>query len=342
MSSLDDSFESLPSPDDDDLAHSFRKRRLTYSKHHIQNAAAAALLDDASEEDKDVDGLATSMKNGEKKSHEKTDHDANDSSPPSKRIKSTETSTSDHSDSLSDSLRKRILHAGEIIKDSHSASHHHHNHLPAKTSKWRQRFSFCSTAPDTALPFPRRIVGTYSCHGMEPVYDDSDYEHSEGSSSDDDKKEGQTVAKINQDRGGVAYPFANSEYCALFGVYDGHGEGGEMVSQYALGEVQRLLEERLVGLPGGNRDMGCLETIDEEGRKNAGEENSRNEDTINNEVIVETTIKEAFEEVFVQVDRGLLKEPDIEASLKYHETLQRSVELTLIILIPNRLLSSMI
>mmetsp|Transcript_30831 Transcript_30831/g.65210 ORF Transcript_30831/g.65210 Transcript_30831/m.65210 type:complete len:407 (+) Transcript_30831:141-1361(+) len=35
-----------------------------------------------------------------------------------------------------------------------------------------------------------------------------------------------TTAKINQDRGGIAYPYGNSEFQALFAVYDGHGEGG--------------------------------------------------------------------------------------------------------------------
>merc|ERR1739848_489142 len=51
------------------------------------------------------------------------------------------------------------------------------------------------------------------------------------------------AAKINQDRGGVAFPYGNSVRTALFAVYDGHGQGGELVSQYALHEIQRLLEK---------------------------------------------------------------------------------------------------
>jgi len=51
-----------------------------------------------------------------------------------------------------------------------------------------------------------------------------------------------TVAKINQDRGGIAFPYGGCPRTALFAAYDGHGEGGELVSQYALHEVQRLLE----------------------------------------------------------------------------------------------------
>lgn len=39
----------------------------------------------------------------------------------------------------------------------------------------------------------------------------------------------QDLAKINQDRACVVYPFMGSETCALLCVYDGHGEGGDMV-----------------------------------------------------------------------------------------------------------------
>lgn len=140
---------------------------------------------------------------------------------------------------------------------------------------------------------------------MEPVYD-SDYEHSEESSSSDDNVDReQSVAKINQDRGGVAYPFAGSECCALFGVYDGHGEGGELVSQYALGEVQRLLEERLIGL---NKDDKKLEVIAEDDDKGKNRNGSTKE-TLREE---ESLITKAFHDTFIKVDRGLLKESDIE------------------------------
>lgn len=39
----------------------------------------------------------------------------------------------------------------------------------------------------------------------------------------------QDLAKINQDRACVVYPFMHSETCALLCVYDGHGERGDMV-----------------------------------------------------------------------------------------------------------------
>lgn len=41
----------------------------------------------------------------------------------------------------------------------------------------------------------------------------------------------QDLAKINQDRACVVYPFMGSETCALLCVYDGHGEGGDVVRQ---------------------------------------------------------------------------------------------------------------
>ena len=137
-------------------------------------------------------------------------------------------------------------------------NHHHQTHQlqnQPHRNKWRQRFSFCSTTPDHILPFPRHVVGTFSCHGMEPVYD-SDYDNSDDDDSDAELDGGATtnntainntsIAKINQDRGGIIYPYANSHNMALFAVYDGHGEGGELVSQFALGEVSRILGGRLV------------------------------------------------------------------------------------------------
>lgn len=136
------------------------------------------------------------------------------------------------------------------------------------------------------LPFPLEIVGTYSCHGVEPIYGDDEEEEEEEEDEEDNwypiaggkpaavaaatrsfggdestssaaedaeasespfirkSEERPTMAaKINQDRGGVAYPYGNNRRTALFAVYDGHGQGGELVSQFALHEVQRRLEK---------------------------------------------------------------------------------------------------
>ncbi|KAG8465260.1 hypothetical protein KFE25_002567 [Diacronema lutheri] len=76
------------------------------------------------------------------------------------------------------------------------------------------------------LPFPLEIVGTYSCHGVEPGM-----------------RHGETSAKINQDRGAVCYPFADSDEIAMFSVFDGHGVCGDKVSHFAMNTLQAILED---------------------------------------------------------------------------------------------------
>jgi len=102
--------------------------------------------------------------------------------------------------------------------------------------EWKKSHQFHHSMKDGSLPFPRHVVGTYSCHGIEPVYTESDT---------GDYPNGQTltaIAKINQDRGGVTV-YTDYSRTALFGAYDGHGEGGELVSQYALHEIPKRLEQ---------------------------------------------------------------------------------------------------
>ena len=70
-------------------------------------------------------------------------------------------------------------------------------------------------------PFPDEILGTYSCHGIEPSYEEEDGIHE----------------KINQDRGCVVYPYNNSKKEALFIVLDGHGEQGDKVSEFVMRQV---------------------------------------------------------------------------------------------------------
>ena len=84
--------------------------------------------------------------------------------------------------------------------------------------------------PMALLPFLPDQVGTYSCHGVEPGM-----------------RQGETSAKINQDRGCVIYPFGQ-EACpefeqALFCVFDGHGACGDKVSQFTAEKVPELLEK---------------------------------------------------------------------------------------------------
>lgn len=83
-------------------------------------------------------------------------------------------------------------------------------------------------------PFPTNVVGTYSCHGIEPIYDSDELQFGEEKLT--------ATAKINQDRGGIAFPYANCSRTAIFATYDGHGEGGELVAQFALHEIPKRLE----------------------------------------------------------------------------------------------------
>jgi serine/threonine protein phosphatase PrpC len=106
--------------------------------------------------------------------------------------------------------------------------------------------------PRATLPFPLEIVGTYSCHGVEPGI-----------------RAGETSAKINQDRGCVCYPFGDGTYNqALFCVFDGHGACGDKVSHFAMNTIQQKLEEH----PALNNDPGkalkeTFITVDEQLRK---------------------------------------------------------------------------
>eukprot|EP00611_Tribonema_gayanum_P027397 TRINITY_DN6756_c0_g1_i1.p1 TRINITY_DN6756_c0_g1~~TRINITY_DN6756_c0_g1_i1.p1 ORF type:complete len:471 (+),score=133.79 TRINITY_DN6756_c0_g1_i1:2160-3572(+) len=76
------------------------------------------------------------------------------------------------------------------------------------------------------LPFAETLIGTYSCHGVEPSYSEEDG----------------IAAKINQDRGCVVFPFASNPKQAVFAVFDGHGEHGDVISHYAMHELQSRLE----------------------------------------------------------------------------------------------------
>ena len=78
-------------------------------------------------------------------------------------------------------------------------------------------------------PFPNDICGTYSCHGIEPAYDEVD-------------RADVVVDKINQDRGCVVHPYGRSNRQALFAAYDGHGELGDLVSNFCMLQIQDRLE----------------------------------------------------------------------------------------------------
>lgn len=88
-------------------------------------------------------------------------------------------------------------------------------------------------------PFPPMILGTFSCHGIEPAPDNFDEDIDEQVDEDDEEKEDNfgIVEKINQDRGCVVHPFNHTYNEALLLVLDGHGEQGDRVSEFAMRNV---------------------------------------------------------------------------------------------------------
>jgi hypothetical protein len=81
-------------------------------------------------------------------------------------------------------------------------------------------------------PFPNHILGTYSCHGIEPGLDENEPIHE----------------KINQDRGCVVYPYNARKNEALFMVMDGHGEHGDKVSEFVMRQVRAETEVSVITL----------------------------------------------------------------------------------------------
>ena len=97
-------------------------------------------------------------------------------------------------------------------------------------------------APETVPPFPAELVGVYSCHGKKPSNQEEEFS---------------SLSKTNQDRGCVVFPFATHPRQAVFGVFDGHGRSGDVVSQAAMDEVLRLLDTELRGATPESVDFGA-------------------------------------------------------------------------------------
>ncbi len=77
-------------------------------------------------------------------------------------------------------------------------------------------------------PFPESVMGTFSCHGIEPSTNEED--------------EDGIHQKDNQDRGCVVHPFKKHEQQALFLVLDGHGAQGDAVSEFCMRQIVVSLE----------------------------------------------------------------------------------------------------
>lgn len=192
-------------------AHSFRKRRLSLTHNRDGNSAS---------------------------------EDTNE--PPNQRRRRASDASQSSMESMQERLQSRTVHAAELLANPPPSPSVHQlyqqksappqrqtmnvlvstEHQP----KWRKRHIRHLHEDERILPFPRDMVGTYSCHGVEPIYDDdyvieddevSDWGIANDAVSPTDPEKPTTAAKINQDRGGVAFPYGNCSRTALFAVYDG-------------------------------------------------------------------------------------------------------------------------
>lgn len=303
-------------------AQTFRKRRLSLTLKLPKQG-------DLEEEEEDGDAKG---EDADDKEVENANASSEEQPQPAKRPRrASDASLNSLNSQKTDGLKVRTLHAGEIVSNrcppspvpegggaaANSTNNNQQPHVLYRTSrpnsmsmlqqqspleeeqpqpKWKKRITRKHDEDERKLPFPRDIVGTYSCHGVEPVYD-SDYDPIDEDEEDEDdwtediggggggsakpfrfkpfssEPKPTTAAKINQDRGGVAFPYGNCPKTALFAAYDGHGQGGELVSQFALHEIQSRLEKR----PEFNTDL-----------------------------------EKAFKDTFLQVDDALQQEPLIE------------------------------
>ena len=174
--------ELVKNEDQDDKAHTFRKRRLSLTSNKNETSLPLALSDE---------------------DYALPSH--------SKRLRTASDATA-HSVAEERIIHSKTLHAAEILtppspSSSTSLPKFYQQAAPPqqlplpdytdlKTPKWKQRHTRPYAEDDPSLPFPRDIVGIYSCHGVEPIYD--------GDEDGDSGIEGLTMAaKINQDRGGV-------------------------------------------------------------------------------------------------------------------------------------------
>ena len=171
---------------------------------------------------------------------ENSSHDEG-AEPPNQRRRRASDASQSSMDSGQHRLKSRTVHAAELLAQPPPSPSVHQLYQqktapPQRKSielvseqqpKWKKRHTRHLHEDEKTLPFPRDIVGTFSCHGVEPMYEDEYVleEDEDGewvphaASHDTDKPT--TAAKINQDRGGVAFPYGNCSRTALFAVYDG-------------------------------------------------------------------------------------------------------------------------
>jgi len=130
---------------------------------------------------------------------------------------------------------RRLTYAQKTIDDPEPPS-------PDKMTRKRTTIyasSEIGVRQEKKAPFADTILGTFSCHGIEPG---PEYVPLEGE-EDDDSYGLVPHDKINQDRGCVVHPFLQKPNEALFLVLDGHGEQGDKISEFIMRQLVVSLEK---------------------------------------------------------------------------------------------------
>lgn len=143
--------------------------------------------------------------------------------------------------------RDTFWYASEIegLDEEHPLQTHHLEHSSPESQK----------ISSTKLPFSDRIVGTFSCHGLEPfnlrrymtdvrlrAVDPRD-NHGTGTNDSFLMEKVPVIRKINQDRGAIAHPYDNDWNKALFSVFDGHGQYGDQVAEFSMVQLLSKLKK---------------------------------------------------------------------------------------------------
>ena len=133
---------------------------------------------------------------------------------------------------------RRLTYAQKTVQDPEPRS-------PEKMLRTRTTIyasSEIGVRQEKVPPFADDILGTFSCHGIEPgqeaEYNDEDEE------DEDDSYGPPPNDKINQDRGCVVYPFVKQANEGVFLVLDGHGEQGDKISEFVMRQLVVSLENQ--------------------------------------------------------------------------------------------------
>ncbi len=135
--------------------------------------------------------------------------------------------------------KKRLTYEQKTVQDPEPRSPE--KMLRARTTIYAS--SEIGVRQEKTAPFGDHIMGTFSCHGIEPGQE-LDPVEDEDEEIDEDSCGPPPHDKINQDRGCVVYPFKKHEKEAIFLVLDGHGEQGDKISEFVMRQLVVSLEKQ--------------------------------------------------------------------------------------------------